>query len=909
MSGGIDLLRRYSSRREKLDKSFLNSKLSGAKAYDRIAGYFSSSILELASEDIENMEGIVRVVCNSDLNKEDVMTATLAKNAMRREWCSFKPEEIPFTSSKRLERLYNLLKNEKLKVRVLPNEYFGLIHGKAGVMTLQDGKKTSFMGSVNETFSAWRLNYELLWEDDSDETIKWVQEEFDALWNSPFAVPLSDFVIEDIDRIAKRTTISSVDNWKEESEPASVVVESPIYRKECGLWEHQKYFVNLVFNEHKKSYGARYVLADMVGLGKTIQLALSAQLMALYGDKPILIIVPKTLMWQWQDEMNTLLDMPSAVWTGKEWIDENGIKYPSDGSKSIKKCPRKIGIISQGLITANSECIEHILSMNFECIIVDECHRARRKNLGEGKENDKPQPNNLMEFLLSVSCNTKSMLLATATPVQLYPIECWDLLNILSQKNSSVLGDKYSSKWRSNSKKALDLVMGKEELSGLSLESWDWLRNPFPPKEEDEITFGMLRRKLGMNDDEFVIKPDVLNKIKGKPEERKIGRIIERGFIKQHNPFIRHIVRRTREFLENEINPETNEPYLKKVEVELFGEKEVEAISLPLYLQEAYHYAEEFSKLLSRRVKGGGFIKTLLLKRVGSTMLAGENTARKMLQWGMAVDDEEDEDIVNDSKEEGIKDLTDEERECLERFIRTIEINKDRDPKYDLALELLVNKGWKEKGCIVFSQYYDSAYWVAENLSKDIKGEQIGLYAGGEKSGIFIDGIYYKKTKEEIKAMVRNYEIKILLGTDAASEGLNLQTLGTLINLDLPWNPTRLEQRKGRIQRIGQVNDKVYIYNMRYKDSVEDKVHEMLSERLENIHSMFGQLPDVLEDVWIQIALDDIEQANKIIDEVPKYHPFELRYERGVGKVDWESCVKVLDKHEKRKYLMSGWGN
>lgn len=908
MSGGIDLLRKYSSRREKLDQIFLNKKFKGAKAYDRIAGYFSSSILELASEDIENVEGIVRVVCNSDLNKEDVMTATLAKNAMRREWCSFKPEEIHFTSSKRLEKLYNLFKNEKLKVKVLPNYYFGLIHGKAGVITLKDGKKTSFIGSVNETFSAWKLNYELLWEDDSDETIKWVQEEFDALWNSPFAVLLSDFVIEDINRIAKRTTITLVENWKEESEPAPVVVESPVYRKECGLWEHQKYFVNLVFNEHKKSYGARYVLADMVGLGKTIQLALSAQLMALYGDKPILIIVPKTLMWQWQDEMNTLLDMPSAVWTGKEWIDENGIKYPYEGSKSIKKCPRKVGIISQGLITANSECIGHILSMNFECIIVDECHRARRKNLGEGKENDKPQPNNLMEFLLSISCNTKSMLLATATPVQLYPIECWDLLNILSQKNSSVLGDRFS-KWRTNPKKALDLVMGKEELSGLNLENWEWLRNPFPPKEEDEITFGTLRRKLGMDDDEFVIKPDVLNKIKGKPEERKIGRIIERGFIKQRNPFIRHIVRRTREFLENEINPETNEPYLKKVEVELFGEKETEAISLPLYLQEAYHYAEEFSKLLSRRVKGGGFIKTLLLKRVGSTMLAGENTARKMLQWGIAVDDEEDEDIVNDSKEEGIKDLTDEERGCLERFIRTIEINKDRDPKYDLALDLLVNKGWKEKGCIIFSQYYDSSYWVAENLSKDIKGEQIGLYAGGEKSGIFIDGIYYKKTKEEVKAMVRKYEIKVLLGTDAASEGLNLQTLGTLINLDLPWNPTRLEQRKGRIQRIGQINDKVYIYNMRYKDSVEDKVHEMLSKRLENIHSMFGQLPDVLEDVWIQVALDNSEQANKIIDEIPKYHPFELRYERGVGKVDWESCVRVLDKQEKRKYLMSTWQN
>jgi superfamily II DNA/RNA helicase len=61
--------------------------------------------------------------------------------------------------------------------------------------------------------------------------------------------------------------------------------------------------------------------------------------------------------------------------------------------------------------------------------------------------------------------------------------------------------------------------------------------------------------------------------------------------------------------------------------------------------------------------------------------------------------------------------------------------------------------------------------------------------------------------------MVRTGEIRLLLGTDAASEGLNLQRLGTLINLDLPWNPTRLEQRKGRIQRIGQLKDTVHVKN------------------------------------------------------------------------------------------------
>ncbi len=98
-----------------------------------------------------------------------------------------------------------------------------------------------------------------------------------------------------------------------------------------------RYFVERAFKEHKEKGGARLLLADMVGLGKTIQLAMTAKLIALYGDKPILIIVPKTLLYQWQDELNTLLDMPSAVWSGRCWIDENGYEYPSDSTQSIKK--------------------------------------------------------------------------------------------------------------------------------------------------------------------------------------------------------------------------------------------------------------------------------------------------------------------------------------------------------------------------------------------------------------------------------------------------------------------------------------------------------------------------------------------------------------------------------------------
>jgi len=280
------MIHRFSSRRTRLDQTFLNQRLQGAQAYDRIAGYFRSSILEVAGEALESITGQIRVICNSDLNLQDVNTAKAANYAMRREWCAASPETYSEKAKPRFTRLYQFLRSGKLQVKVLPREKFGLVHGKAGVVTMATGAKTAFMGSTNETYDAWKLHYELVWEDNSPEAIQWVQEEFDALWHHPLAVNLADFVIEDIGRLSHRSVFPSVEVWREEADPGAPIIETPVYRQEYGLWAHQKYFVTLAFEAHKGPHGARFVLADMVGLGKTMQLALFAMLMAKRAISP-----------------------------------------------------------------------------------------------------------------------------------------------------------------------------------------------------------------------------------------------------------------------------------------------------------------------------------------------------------------------------------------------------------------------------------------------------------------------------------------------------------------------------------------------------------------------------------------------------------------------------------------------
>lgn len=931
------MLQRHSSRRQRLDRTVLTQRLNGAVSYDRIAGYFRSSLFEVAGEAIASVSGPVRIICNSDLDPQDLITAEAAQAALRQSWCAGKPEEAPPAALPRYRALYEALLSRKIEVRVLPDSAFGLIHGKAGVIRHADGTATAFMGSVNESLSAWKLNYELLWEDDAPETIAWVQEEFDALWNDARAVDLAccPFIVQDVKRIISRRVIEPEDLTAitdTTQAAAAVVVEAPVYRREQGLWPHQKYFARLALERHRLG-GARLVLADQVGLGKTVQLAMAAMLMALDDPDggPILVLAPKPLLQQWQDELMELLQLPSARWNGKAWVDENDLEYPSEGVKSLSKCPRRIGLVSQGLVVRGlSEAVGQLLSRRYTCVIVDEAHRARRRKVPKvdadaDEINERADPNKLMAFLCEIGPKTKSMLLATATPVQLHPVEAWDLLHILSHGNESVLGGwTQTSPWFRASH-CLEVATGDAAVPTDDVrKGWEYVRDPLPSKFEDSA-FDRIRRTLDASDTSWQFRPESLDKL-----SKAIQRVqLQNGLLpiygESYNPLLRNIVRRTRAYLEATINPATGSYFLPKVTVKLFGEDEAGALVLGSYLRDAYMEAETFSQLLQQRVKGAGFFKTLLLRRLGSSMEAGRRTVAKLLGEEPDAPDDEDED---DAEEETptqlgrppqavseFKNFTDVERESLERCLKLLREGGNNDPKLDALISYLrgthpgVKQSWLDLGCILFSQYYDTVRWVGDELAKRAEFAEldIGLYAGSNRSGIWRNGKFQRCDRNDLKARVRAGDLKLLLGTDAASEGLNLQRLGTLINIDLPWNPTRLEQRKGRIQRIGQARSEIWIANLRYRGSVEDRVHQVLADRLEAIHGLFGQIPDTLEDVWVQVALNDEQAANQLIDRTTATrNPFDAKYSK-VEDADWETCSSVLNGFSMKELLSQGW--
>lgn len=898
-------INRFSSRRERLDHAFLCKKLEGAKSYRRIAGYFRSSIFELVGEEIAGIEK-VQIVCNSELDAADVAISKHAREtALKERWNEAPAEVEALLHKERYRKLHELLTSGRVEMRVVPQDRV-FIHGKAGVIEAADGSKTCFLGSINETKSAFATNYEILWEDPSPEGVAWVEEEFDALWKDSY--PLPDAIVEEIKRIADRVEIR-FDEVNTADLPAAALAESPIYRGGEQLQPWQRTFVTM-FLRHREAYGkARLLLADEVGVGKTLSLAASAMLSALLDDGPVLILCPSTLTFQWQVELNDRLGIPSAAWSSgqKVWIDPHGHTIKTRGAEDITRCPFRIAIVSTGLIFHTSDERRYLLERKFGTVILDEAHKARRRG-GVGEQ--KNESNNLLDFMLRIGPRTRNLLLGTATPIQTSVHELWDLMRILNAGADFVLGREALSLW-ADLQRALPIVKGDENPVD-EHDAWEWLRNPLPPGDEEPLV-ASLRAQLSIPDSAFFT-----DKGFGSLEffaQQSVLHTASPGFYQQHNPIVRHTVLRRRQTLEDagllervavEVHPVPDAPSTAYPGVHFDGLGLLTTHPFDL----AYKAAEDFTTALKQRTKAAGFMKSMLLQRICSSFASGRSTAEKILRREL-LDDDDDAALLL----EPLSSLTPTEADHLRAIVEELSRPEAHDPKlaavrYFLTEHRPEGKTWLEHGCIIFSQYYDTAHWIASELAKTLPTEPVAVYAGTGKSGMFRGDAFASIEREEIKRAVKKRSVRLVVATDAACEGLNLQTLGTLINVDLPWNPSRLEQRLGRIKRFGQARRSVDMLNLVYHDTQDEKVYGVLSRRLKDKFDIFGGLPDTIEDAWIDTEVRLEEMMDEYIHLRQKARDvFELRYKETIDpdKNRWELCSRVLARKDVVEKLAESW--
>ncbi len=133
---------------------------------------------------------------------------------------------------------------------------------------------------------------------------------------------------------------------------------------------------------------------------------------------------------------------------------------------------------------------------------------------------------------------------------------------------------------------------------------------------------------------------------------------------------------------------------------------------------------------------------------------------------------------------------------------------------------------------VIFTGYLETQREIGEYLSS--LGFDVHLYHGGMGS-------------EEKGRAIENFRSRggFLVATDSGGEGLNLQFVNTMVNFDLPWNPMRVEQRIGRIHRIGQLRD-VYVVNLAYGDTVEEHILEILDKKIDLFRSVVGEVDAIL---------------------------------------------------------------
>lgn len=288
------------------------------------------------------------------------------------------------------------------------------------------------------------------------------------------------------------------------------------------------------------------------------------------------------------------------------------------------------------------------------------------------------------------------------------------------------------------------------------------------------------------------------------------------------------------------------------------------------YIDETYKQSQ---KVLTGKEKLAlGFVMTTYRQRLTSSLHA----IKQSLQRRMEKLDEKVEDMTEEVSElsrdagvteatideaigqasldayqpssRGAADVIQAERTALQEFVDDLR-QAHTDPKVaQLRRDIRSLRQSARDNIIIFTQYHDTLEHIRETLTDT--HPNVGTYSGG--GGMQYDettGEWVNVGKEAIKRDFTDEDTNILICTDSASEGLNLQTADALINFDLPWNPMRVEQRIGRIDRIGQKNEVVKIINYAYKDSIDGDIYEELEGRLQLFENVVGPMRPVLNSI------------------------------------------------------------
>ena len=235
-------------------------------------------------------------------------------------------------------------------------------------------------------------------------------------------------------------------------------------------------------------------------------------------------------------------------------------------------------------------------------------------------------------------------------------------------------------------------------------------------------------------------------------------------------------------------------------------------------------------------------------------------------------DDETTDEIIDSKQFAGMESdaLDFEEAETIATIIRQINALPPDTKSKVLKDEIMALRDHGYEQVMVFTQYTDTIDFLRDELTSGGTGLRIMCFSGRGGEVPTATGAWRTITRDEAKQQFHDRQADVLLCSEAAAEGLNFQFCGALINYDMPWNPMKVEQRIGRIDRVGQEHSKIRICNLHYRGTIETDVYQALRERIKIFEVVVGRLQPILSQLpgkIRQIVLTG-KDSTELVDEV-----------------------------------------
>ena len=292
-----------------------------------------------------------------------------------------------------------------------------------------------------------------------------------------------------------------------------------------------------------------------------------------------------------------------------------------------------------------------------------------------------------------------------------------------------------------------------------------------------------------------------------------------------------------------------------------------------------------YNELKRAGVNLRGLMRTMLFKRFESSVHAFRETIRRMIQThkiflkslerGFVPAGDKAEDLIGrsgtfdevllldalenlsgryDVTDFDIPKLTEHIKADLELFNTMYEmvgqITAEKDDKFQKLVKYLNSDPVNGGKCLIFTQFADTAQYLYENLNPGNGLKDIDFIYGTDKSKARIVGRFAPKANPQFKFHKGEVEIRWLVATDVLAEGLNMQDCDVVLNYDLHWNPVRLIQRLGRIDRIGSEHEVIWGLNFLPETELEKNlgIHAILQRRIQEIHDSIGEDAKILDE-------------------------------------------------------------